>query len=236
MTAASTKPPITTHSSIGSRSGRNSACGAPTARIGGSWTLEARCMTRLGRLRDMSDPASTSRTARWPILQWPRSVAGSSRLRSRNAAASPESFMTTSISAWRCSPSSSSNCDSNVPNARKELTKRIDDLQQTTLEISRDVQALSHELHSSKLDFLGLVPAFSSFCRELSQQKNVEVHFTHADVPPSVPRHISLCLFRILQEASHNVVKHSGVRQFDVELRGDGRPCALDRSRCREGL
>lgn len=108
----------------------------------------------------------------------------------------------------------------NPPNPRKELARRIDDLQQTALEISRDVQALSHELHSSKLDFLGLVPAFSSFCREFSQQKKVAVHFTHTDIPHSVPRDISLCLFRVLQEASHNVVKHSGAERFDVELRG----------------
>ena len=108
----------------------------------------------------------------------------------------------------------------NPPAAKSVLAKRIDDLQQTTLDISRDVQALSHELHSSKLDFLGLVPAFSSFCREFSQQKKVAVHFTHGDIPVWVPRDVSLCLFRVLQEASHNVVKHSGVSRFDVELRG----------------
>ena len=108
----------------------------------------------------------------------------------------------------------------NPPAAKSVLAKRIDELQQTTLDISKDVQALSHELHSSKLDFLGLVPAFSSFCREFSQQKKVAVHFTHADVPIWVPRDISLCLFRVLQEASHNVAKHSGVSRFDVELRG----------------
>jgi PAS domain S-box-containing protein len=106
------------------------------------------------------------------------------------------------------------------PRARTALAQRIDDLQQTTLRISKDVQALSHELHSSTLDFLGLVPAFSSFCREFSQQKKVAVHFTHTDIPPSVPRDVSLCLFRVLQEASHNVVKHSGAQRFDVELRG----------------
>ena len=106
------------------------------------------------------------------------------------------------------------------PNARKELVKRVDSLQQATLEISRDVQTLSHELHSSKLDFLGIVPAFSSFCREFSQKKNVEVHFTHAGIPSAVAGDISLCLFRVLQEASCNVVKHSGARRFDVELRG----------------
>jgi len=105
------------------------------------------------------------------------------------------------------------------PAAKKELVRRIGSLQQATLDISRDVQALSHELHSSKLDFLGLVPAFASFCREFSQKKNVEVRLTHTEVP-LVNRDTSLCLFRVLQEASHNVVKHSGVARFDVELHG----------------
>jgi PAS domain S-box-containing protein len=110
----------------------------------------------------------------------------------------------------------------NPPYSRKALARRIDDLQQTTLEISRDVQALSHKLHSSKLDFLGLVPAFSSFCREFAQQMKVAVNFANVDIPGAIPRDISLCLFRILQEASHNVVKHSGAESFDVELRGIG--------------
>jgi PAS domain S-box-containing protein len=79
------------------------------------------------------------------------------------------------------------------PHAKRELARRIDNLEQTTLEISRDVQALSHELRSSKLDFLGLVAAFTGFCREFAQQKKVSVNFTHANVPASVPRHISLC-------------------------------------------
>ena len=109
-------------------------------------------------------------------------------------------------------------CD--LPPARKELAQRIDNLQQTTLAISRDIESLSRDLHSPKLDFLGLVPAFASFCREFAQQHAVEVRFTSADVPSSVPRDVSLCLFRVLQEASHNALKHSGVRLFDVELRG----------------
>jgi len=107
-----------------------------------------------------------------------------------------------------------------LPHPRHELVKRVASLQQATLDISKDVQALSHELHSSKLDFLGLVPAFSSFCREFSLKKHVEMRFTHKDIPSNVPREISLCLFRVLQEASHNVVKHSGVQRLDVELRG----------------
>jgi signal transduction histidine kinase len=87
-------------------------------------------------------------------------------------------------------------------------------------EISAAVQALSHRLHSSKLQLLGIVTAAKSFCRELSDQHKVEIDFAHVDIPPSVPEEISLCLFRIMQEALQNAVKHSGMRHFEVELRG----------------
>ena len=79
---------------------------------------------------------------------------------------------------------------------------------------------MSHRLHSSKLQLLGIVAAARSFCQELSEQHKVEIDFTHADIPPTVSDEISLCLFRVLQEALHNAVKHSGVRHFEVELRG----------------
>ena len=87
-------------------------------------------------------------------------------------------------------------------------------------ELSADVQAMSHRLHSSKLQYLGIVAAAKSFCQEIAEQHKVEIDFTHADIPPTVPGEISLCLFRVLQEALHNAVKHSGVRHFEVELRG----------------
>ena len=119
----------------------------------------------------------------------------------------------------------------NPPAAKSVLAKRIDDLQQTTLDISRDVQALSHELHSSKLDFLGLVPAFSSFCREFSQQKKVAVHFTHADIPLSVPaRHLSLPLSRA---AGGVTQRRQAQRRLAVRRRAarHGRPCVPDHSR-----
>src|SRR5208283_474942 len=35
-----------------------------------------------------------------------------------------------------------------------------------------------------------------------------------------LPQGISLCLFRVLQEAMHNAAKHSGVRRFEVRLWG----------------
>ena len=86
--------------------------------------------------------------------------------------------------------------------------------------IATDIQALSHRLHSSKLEYLGLVAAAKSFCKELSEQQKVEIDFSHTAIPRSVPKEISLCLFRVLQETLQNAVKHSGVRHFKVELCG----------------
>ena len=98
--------------------------------------------------------------------------------------------------------------------------KCIAEIQKQLHEISSNVHTLSHELHSSTLELLGLVAAMRDSCRELAVQQKAEIRFRHEDVPLRLPRDISLCLFRILQEALHNAVKHSGVREFEVELRG----------------
>jgi signal transduction histidine kinase len=87
-------------------------------------------------------------------------------------------------------------------------------------EIANEVQAISHRLHSSKLEYLGIVAAAESFCKEFSQQQQVEVDFGHKDIPRTILRDTSLCLFRVLQEALHNAVKHSAVRHFEVKLKG----------------
>ena len=48
----------------------------------------------------------------------------------------------------------------------------------------------------------------------------MRIEFTHSDVPHNLPSEVSLALFRVLQEALQNAVKHSGVRHFEVKLRG----------------
>jgi PAS domain S-box-containing protein len=106
------------------------------------------------------------------------------------------------------------------PDSAPEIRNRVREQLKCVHDISADVQAISHRLHSSKLRYLGIVAAAKSFCQELSEQHKVEIDFTHADVPPTVPDEISLCLFRVMQEALHNAVKHSGVRHIEVELRG----------------
>jgi PAS domain S-box-containing protein len=111
-------------------------------------------------------------------------------------------------------------CAQLPPTSEVEVPDHLRRVRQQLSDLGTDIQALSHHLHSSKLEYLGLAAAVDGFCRELSAQKKVEIVFSHAGIPHSLPKEISLCLFRVLQEALQNAAKHSGARQFSVELRG----------------
>ncbi|HTV04063.1 MAG TPA: PAS domain-containing sensor histidine kinase [Acidobacteriaceae bacterium] len=94
----------------------------------------------------------------------------------------------------------------------------LEDIQKHCSEIASDVQSLSHQLHSSKLDLLGITGAIRGFCKELSKQHEVSIEFTDRNVPQPLSKDVSLCLFRVAQEALHNAVKYSGTSQFKVDL------------------
>jgi PAS domain S-box-containing protein len=99
-----------------------------------------------------------------------------------------------------------------------EIQNRVQELRRQTAEISNDVQALSHELHSAKVAYLGVVGGIKSWCKEFAERQSVEIDFK-SDVSSTLPPEIGLSLFRVLQEAIHNAVKHSGVRRVEVQLR-----------------
>jgi len=101
-----------------------------------------------------------------------------------------------------------------------EVGIRVQELQKQVTDISNDVQALSHDLHSSKLEYLGVVAGMKSWCKEFAERQKVEIDF-RSDAPSVLPLEVGLSLFRVLQEALSNVVKHSGVRRVEVQLRED---------------
>jgi PAS domain S-box-containing protein len=102
----------------------------------------------------------------------------------------------------------------------KPTKTSLEEIRRHCSEIAGDVQSLSHQLHSSKLDYLGITAAIRGFCNEFSKQHGVSVKFTDRDVPRPLPKDVSLCLFRVAQEALHNAVKYSGMSEFTVELSG----------------
>jgi len=105
-----------------------------------------------------------------------------------------------------------------VDGAPSATKKKLEEIGNLCVEIGSDVQSLSHQLHSSILECLGIAMAISGHCDELSRQYDVSIEFRERNVRKRLPKDISLCLFRIAQEALHNAVKYSGVNVLTVEL------------------
>jgi PAS domain S-box-containing protein len=112
-------------------------------------------------------------------------------------------------------------------NSQNGSAGKIDELRRQIADVSRGIHDLSHQLHSATLRHLGVAKAMRGFCSELSEQQNVEINYSFDNIPVDLTPEVSLCLFRVLQEALHNAVKHSGVRRFEVELRGTYEAIAL---------
>ena len=84
--------------------------------------------------------------------------------------------------------------------------------------VAKSVHDLSHRLHPAKLRLLGLVGAIEGLQGELAQP-GVSIAFTHDNVPVVLPPEVMVCLFRTVQEALHNALKHSGAQHVSVDLR-----------------
>jgi PAS domain S-box-containing protein len=110
------------------------------------------------------------------------------------------------------------NMRQDLASSRGDLEQQIADAHRQLEELGSEVQALSHRLHSSKLEYLGLVASCRSFLTRVSDRHNITVRFDSHDIPTTLPGDIALSLYRVLQEAVQNAVKHSGAREFLVSL------------------
>jgi PAS domain S-box-containing protein len=98
-----------------------------------------------------------------------------------------------------------------------EAQSRAQELRKELSQISEDVQALSHELHDSKLEYLGAIAAIRSWCKEFAERQRIDIDFK-SSVRSVLPVELGRTLLRVLQEALHNAVKHSGVKRVEVRL------------------
>lgn len=85
-------------------------------------------------------------------------------------------------------------------------------------DIAGYLHRLSHQLHPSTVEVLGLVASVRAVCAEVTNQAGVAVEFRHRHVASAIPPDVAICFYRIVQEALHNVVKHSGARAASVRL------------------
>ena len=101
---------------------------------------------------------------------------------------------------------------SDVGGAMQEARAIVSDL-------AKDVHGFSHRLHPARLEYLGIVKAAAGLCREVGAQHDVQVNFQVDGASEEWPDRLSVCLYRVLQEALQNAVKHSRAAAIDVVLR-----------------
>ena len=106
------------------------------------------------------------------------------------------------------------------PASAAECQQEIGEISQKIADLAADVQRLSHRLHPAKLELLGLERAVVGFCEELSHRHGVTIDVHVENIPKTLPPDISLCLYRVLQEALQNLLQHSESRHAQVRLYG----------------
>ena len=109
-----------------------------------------------------------------------------------------------------------------VPVDGTSLQETLQELGDDVKELSGDIHNLSHRLHSSKLQLLGLKAALKEVCRQVSRQHNIEIQLEASELPLKLPDDLSLCFYRVAQEALNNAVKHSHSRRIEVNLGDSG--------------
>jgi two-component system sensor histidine kinase UhpB len=85
-------------------------------------------------------------------------------------------------------------------------------------EIAGELHAISHELYPSRLQLIGVAAAIAALCRDTSQQSGIDISFAGDAALTGIGPRESLGLYRIVQEAVQNIVKHSHARHATVRL------------------
>jgi signal transduction histidine kinase len=98
----------------------------------------------------------------------------------------------------------------------------LTDLSNQLFAISTTAREISHGLYPSQLEYLGLASALKRLCDEMRSGKHLSIDLAVDTLPHPLPPSVSLCLYRVAQEALHNIITHSQAKNVQVELRADG--------------
>ena len=105
-----------------------------------------------------------------------------------------------------------------LANASQDIQGQFSKLAAETADIGLELHRFSHELHPARLQQIGLEGSIRGFCEDLADARQITVDVEINELPPALEMDVAVCLYRIVQEALHNVVKHSGVTRARVAL------------------
>jgi PAS domain S-box-containing protein len=108
-----------------------------------------------------------------------------------------------------------------------EMRARVEELCGQFGDLASEIRAITDQSYS-RLELLGLTASARGFCEDLSALYGVTIDFCHEGVPDDLPEAVALALFRVLQEALANAVRHAEVRRVSVSLSGSRNAIQLD--------
>ena len=135
----------------------------------------------------------------------------------------------------------------NMVTGAYRLQRQFTGVQELVLEISTDIHRLSHTMHPSKLDHLGLSAAIKGLCRDFDAAVKIKIQFHEEGDLSKLGKEVKLCLFRVTQEALRNVARHStagwarvSIKRTEKEIRlsifDDGRGFDMSSDALNSGL
>lgn len=78
---------------------------------------------------------------------------------------------------------------------------------------------LAHSLHPSFLDVFGIATAITIEAKEFTKRTGIPCNIVKSDEDIEVPAELSIVLFRVFQEALHNIMKHASAEQVQVQIK-----------------
>jgi len=99
-----------------------------------------------------------------------------------------------------------------------QLKARVERIQLSAEELSGDLHQISHTLHSSKLQYLGLQAALRELCQRISDNHDLVVELESSDEKPYLREEEALAIYRVAQEALNNVVRHSSATKAKITI------------------
>ena len=106
------------------------------------------------------------------------------------------------------------------PPSVEQMKEPLHTLQTRIVQLAEEVRQISHQLHPAILEDLGLIAALRELCEEFSAREGIEVVFEQQAMPRDLPVAVASCLYRVAQEALHNVSKHAHATQVRLNISG----------------
>lgn len=114
-----------------------------------------------------------------------------------------------------------------IEESNEMIKPRLVDLCNQLTDVATAAHEISHDLYPSQLEYLGLEAALRKLCNDTMLGRDLRITLTISNLPSRLHPSILLCLFRVVQEALHNVVTHSQATRVEIELRADATQAML---------